>query len=68
MLQNNQSLFLRKRNRAYSKKNEIRPSEFLAKHLQIDEDKDYVLNVVLCPILDSENYCSIYTDRPTAFK
>ena len=44
----------------------IRPSEFITKYLHIDEDGDYVLNVAPCPFLDSENYCTVYEDRPTA--
>jgi Fe-S-cluster containining protein len=49
-----------------SKRLKIRPSDFIAKYLHIDEDKDYVLNVAPCPFLDSENYCLVYEDRPTA--
>ena len=49
-----------------AKRLRMRPSEFIAKYLHIDEDKDYVLNAAPCPFLDHENYCSIYTDRPTA--
>lgn len=44
----------------------MRPSEFIAQYLHIDEDKDYVLNVAPCPFLDYENYCTVYSDRPTA--
>jgi Fe-S-cluster containining protein len=44
----------------------IRPSEFIATYLHIDEDHDYVLNVAPCPFLDSENYCTVYASRPTA--
>lgn len=44
----------------------MRPSDFIAKYLHIDEDKDYVLNVAPCPFLDAENYCLVYEDRPTA--
>lgn len=44
----------------------LRPSEFIAKYLHIDEDKDYVLNVAPCPFLGSENYCTVYDARPTA--
>lgn len=49
-----------------SKRLKIKPSDFIAKYLHIDEDKDYVLNVAPCPFLDSENYCMVYDDRPTA--
>ncbi len=49
-----------------SKRLRMRPSAFIEKYLHIDEDKDYVLNQAPCPFLDSENYCLIYDDRPTA--
>jgi len=49
-----------------AKRLRIRPSDFIAKYLHIDEDKDYVLNSSPCPFLDSENYCLVYDDRPTA--
>lgn len=44
----------------------IRPGDFIAKYLRIDEDNDYVLKSAPCPFLDSENYCSIYEARPKA--
>jgi len=44
----------------------IKPSEFIAKYLHVDEDKDYVLNAAPCPFLEIDNYCSVYEDRPTA--
>lgn len=44
----------------------LRPSEFIEKYLKIDEDKDYVLKSSPCPFLDYENYCTIYSDRPSA--
>ncbi len=49
-----------------SKRLRMRPSDFIAKYLHLDEDKDYVLNSAPCPFLDHENYCLIYEDRPTA--
>lgn len=49
-----------------AKRLRMRPSDFIEKYLQIDEDKDYVLKTAPCPFLDSENYCSVYEDRPTA--
>ncbi len=51
-----------------AKRLRIRPSEFISNYLHIDEDKDYVLNEAPCPFLDSENYCAVYEDRPTACK
>lgn len=44
----------------------IKPGDFVDKYLRIDEDKDYVLQSSPCSFLDSENYCSIYNDRPKA--
>jgi Fe-S-cluster containining protein len=44
----------------------MKPGEFIEKYLRVDSDKDYVLQQAPCPFLDSENYCSIYADRPTA--
>jgi Fe-S-cluster containining protein len=49
-----------------AKRLRVRPSEFIAKYLRIDEDKDYVLTSAPCPFLDNENYCMVYEDRPTA--
>jgi uncharacterized protein len=49
-----------------AKRLRMRPSEFIAKYLKIDEDKDYVLTTAPCPFLDAENYCMVYDDRPTA--
>ncbi len=44
----------------------IKPGAFIDKYLRIDEDKDYVLKQSPCAFLDSENYCTIYNDRPNA--
>ncbi len=44
----------------------MRPGDFIEKYLRIDEDKDYVLKSAPCPFLDTENYCSVYPDRPKA--
>ena len=49
-----------------AKRLRMRPSEFIAKYLKIDADKDYVLTTAPCPFLDNENYCMVYDDRPTA--
>lgn len=49
-----------------SKYLKIKPSDFIAKYLQIDEDGDYVLTTAPCPFLDYENYCTVYESRPTA--
>src|SRR6187399_1248199 len=44
----------------------MKPGEFVEKYLRIDEDKDFVLKSAPCPFLDSENYCTVYDDRPKA--
>ena len=44
----------------------MKPGDFIEKYLRIDEDKDYVLKSSPCPFLDSENYCTVYEDRPKA--
>ena len=44
----------------------MKPGDFIEKYLRIDEDKDFVLKSSPCPFLDSENYCSVYEDRPKA--
>ena len=46
----------------------IKPSEFVAKYLRIDEDRDYVLQSVPCVFLGKDNYCTIYDVRPKACK
>lgn len=44
----------------------MKPGTFTEKYLRMDEDNDMVLQSAPCPFLDSENYCSIYADRPAA--
>lgn len=44
----------------------VKPGDFTAQYLRIDEDNDYVLKSSPCPFLDRENYCSIYEARPKA--
>lgn len=44
----------------------LKASEFVSKHLHIDEDQDYVLNSSPCLFLDENNYCKIYDVRPKA--
>lgn len=43
-----------------------KPHEIVAMYLRIDEDGDYVFKSMPCPFLMSDNYCSIYSDRPKA--
>lgn len=44
----------------------LKPIQFIDKYLCIDEDDDYVLQQLPCPFLGSDNYCSVYEDRPKA--
>lgn len=44
----------------------MKPGDFTAIYLRIDEDNDYVLKSSPCPFLDGENYCTVYEDRPKA--
>jgi Fe-S-cluster containining protein len=44
----------------------IKPGDLIERYLRIDEDGDYVLKSSPCPFLGSDNYCSIYSDRPKA--
>lgn len=44
----------------------MKPGDFIEKYLRMDEDQDYVLKSSPCPFLGSDNYCSVYEDRPNA--
>lgn len=44
----------------------LKPQEVIARYLRIDEDNDYVFKEMPCPFLCSDNYCSIYENRPRA--
>lgn len=48
-----------------SKLLQLRESDFIETYLKVDEDGDYVANTSPCPFLGSDNYCSIYEDRPS---
>lgn len=49
-----------------SKHLRLKPSDFIARYLRVDEDKDYVFQSKPCPFLDFDNYCLIYDVRPKA--
>jgi len=38
---------------------------FIETYLRIDEDGDYVVRQTPCPFLGSDNFCSIYEQRPS---
>ncbi len=44
----------------------LRPADFVAKYLFLDEEGDYVLKSEPCPFLMHDNYCSVYEHRPFA--
>ncbi len=48
-----------------SKHLQLKESAFIETYLRIDEDGDYVVKSTPCPFLDDNNYCSIYSVRPS---
>lgn len=44
----------------------MKPAQFEANYLRIDEDNDWVLQLVPCAFLGEDNACSIYDVRPKA--
>ena len=48
-----------------SKVLKMKEGAFIEKYLKLDEEGDYVVKSTPCPFLGSNNYCSIYTDRPS---
>jgi uncharacterized protein len=49
-----------------SKHLKLKPQQFIAQYLRIDEDQDYVLQQLPCHFLDTDNTCFIYEVRPKA--
>jgi len=49
-----------------SKHFKLKPQQFIAQYLRLDEENDYVLQHVPCTFLGADNYCSIYEVRPKA--
>lgn len=47
-----------------AKRLRMKEGAFTAQYLKLDEDNDYVVRQSPCPFLGSDNYCSIYEDRP----
>lgn len=48
-----------------SKLLKMRESDFIEKYLRVDEEGDFVVNTKPCPFLGTDNFCSIYDDRPS---
>jgi len=44
----------------------LKPGQFIAQYLHVDEDGDYVLNIAPCPFLNEDHTCTVYAQRPTA--
>lgn len=43
----------------------MRESEFIDTYLKVDEDGDFVAKSSPCPFLGTDNFCSIYEERPS---
>jgi len=48
-----------------SKPMRMKETEFIDTYLTMDGDGDYVTKTSPCPFLGSDNFCSIYEDRPS---
>lgn len=48
-----------------SKRLGMKEGTFIETYLNLDEDNDYVVKTRPCPFLGTDNYCSIYEDRPS---
>ncbi len=51
--------------RRISKVLNMKEGVFIETYLTLDGDGDYVVKQTPCPFLRSDNYCSIYEDRPS---
>lgn len=51
--------------RRISKHLRMKESAFIETYLNLDEDGDYVAKSTPCPFLGTDNYCSIYEERPS---
>src|ERR1041385_6600730 len=47
-----------------SKHLRMREADFIEKYLLVDEEGDFVVNTKPCPFLGTDNFCSIYEERP----
>jgi uncharacterized protein len=43
----------------------MRESEFIDAYLKVDEEGDFVVKTLPCPFLGTDNYCTIYDQRPS---
>lgn len=44
----------------------MKVTDLIKKYMKIDEDNDLVFQLMPCPFLGTDNYCSIYESRPKA--
>ena len=44
----------------------IKPGEVIDRYMEMDSDGEYVFRSAPCPFLGEDNYCSVYSSRPTA--
>jgi Fe-S-cluster containining protein len=51
-----------------SKHLKMKEGEFKEKYLIVDNEGDYVVKTRPCPFLGSDNYCTIYEERPSDCK
>ena len=59
-------LFERKDIERIAKYLRLKPAQFEAQYLRVDEENDWVLQQVPCAFLGEDNACSIYDVRPKA--
>lgn len=57
-------VFARKDIKNAAKALNMKPKAFLEKYVYVDDEDDYVLSSTPCPLLDDENKCLIYENRP----
>ena len=43
----------------------MKEGDFIETYLSLDVEGDYVVKSTPCPFLGSDNFCSIYEDRPS---
>jgi len=48
-----------------SKHLKMRESDFIETYLRVDEEGDFVVKSTPCPFLGTNNFCSIYEQRPS---
>lgn len=51
--------------RRISRHLKMKEGAFIESYLRLDEDGDYVTKSSPCPFLGTDNYCSIYENRPS---